>query len=176
MENLKIADQIWNGQRGYEYHDMRCKKISNKINIGFSSWCVVVVVVAVLCLERRKIMRNIVEFSSLRLRQIWKFISSNMRFGRIWTIFFFHWIEMHSRFGLRKNCFRIFDALCFFKIKIIFNEYDSTYLFNRLAYSKYNKISKTTKTRKLVIKLLASFIFNLDLMGEKGEQKKKIKK
>lgn len=33
-----------------------------------------------------------------------------------------------------------------------------TYLFRRLAYSKYSKNNRTTKTTKLVIKLFASFI------------------
>lgn len=43
-----------------------------------------------------------------------------------------------------------------------------TYLFRRLAYSKYNKNSKNTSTAKLVIKLRASFIFEIYLKNNIG--------
>lgn len=50
------------------------------------------------------------------------------------------------------------------------NKIRGTYLFKRLAYKQYNRNSRSTKTKKLVIKLFASFILNLDLM-EKTKNK-----
>lgn len=64
--------------------------------------------------------------------------------------------------SLLNNLYMFLRIIKLKKIMAILITFNISYLINKLAYKIHNKSSRTTNTRKLVIKLLASFMLLID--------------